>query len=65
VTLEFFYWGSNVYAYVDGTLMATIADSDVGFPNDELLRLTFEFLTGEAVANTCIIKRLRFIQIQA
>lgn len=64
VVLEFLYWGPNVYAYVDGTLMATIADSDASFPNDELLRLTFEFLTGEAVANTCTIKWLKFIQLQ-
>jgi hypothetical protein len=65
VHLEFSYLGSNVYAYVDGVLMATLADADANFCNDELLRLTFEFLTGEAVANTCTIKELRFIQIQA
>lgn len=64
VELELFYWGSNVYAYVDGTLQATVADTDTNFPNNELLRLTFEFLSGEAAANTCTIKRLRFIQIQ-
>lgn len=64
VELEMFYYGSNVYAYVNGVLMATVADTDAGFPNDELLRLTFEFLSGEAAANTCTIKRLRFIQIQ-
>jgi hypothetical protein len=63
--LEFFYWNHNVEVYADGVLQVTIADSDVNFCNDELLRLTFEFLTGEAVANTCIIKELRFIQIQA
>lgn len=65
VTLEFLYSGSNVYVYVDGTLTATLADSDTSFPNDELLRLSFEFLTGEAVANTATIKWLRFIQIQS
>lgn len=64
VTLEFFYWGSNIYAYVDGTLMATIADSDASFPNDELMRLSFEFLTGEAVANTAQVRWMRLIQIQ-
>jgi len=62
--LEFFYWGHNVYAYANGVLQATIADTDVNFCNDELLRLTFEYLTGEAVANTCTVKELRFIQIQ-
>ncbi len=65
VTAEFLYSGSSVYVYVDGSLVATIADSDVNFPNDELLRLTMEFLTGEAVANTCTIDWVRLIQIQA
>jgi len=63
--LEFFYWAHNVYVYANSVLMATIADTDANFCNDELLRLTFEFLSGEAVANTCTIKELRFIQIQA
>jgi len=64
VTLEFFYWGSNIYAYVDGVLAVTIADTDANFCNDQLLRLTFEFLTGAVAANTCTLKRLRFVQIQ-
>lgn len=64
LTLEFLYYGSNVYVYADGVLAATIADTDANFCNDELLRLTFEFLTGEAVANTATVKMLRFIQIQ-
>ena len=64
VTLEFLYWGSNVTAYVDGTAVATIADSDASFPNDELMRLSFEFLSGEAVANTAQVRWLRLIQIQ-
>ena len=34
------------------------------FPDDELMRLTFEFTTGEAVANTCIMKWIRFIHIR-
>lgn len=64
VTLEFLYWGNSVYVYVDGVLAATIADTDANFPNDELLRLTFEYLSGEAVANTCTISKLGFIQVQ-
>lgn len=64
IVLEFFYWGSNVYVYVDGTLAATIADSDTNFPNDELLRLSLEYLTGEAVANTAQVRWMRLIQIQ-
>lgn len=64
ITLEFLYWGSNVLVYVDGVLVATIADTDANFCNDELLRLSFEFLTGEAVANTAQVNWMRLIQLQ-
>ena len=65
VTLEFTYSADgNVRVYVNTVLMATIADTDANFCNDQLLRLTFEFLTGEAIANTCLLKNLSFIQIQ-
>jgi len=64
ITAEFLYWGSNVQVYINGVLVVTIADSDENFPNDELLRLSLEFLTGEAVANTCLVKDMRLIQIQ-
>jgi len=62
--LEFLYHDHNMYVYADSVLMATIADTDANFCNDELLRLTFEFLQGEIAAHTCTIKELRFIQIQ-
>ena len=65
VTAEFLYFGSNVYVYVNSVLVATVADTDANFPNDELLRLTIALLTGEAIANTMTISRLRFAQIQA
>lgn len=62
---EFFYWAHNVYVYINDVLMATIADTDANFPNDELMRLTLEFLTGAAGgATTCTVRELRFIQIQ-
>jgi hypothetical protein len=65
VVLEFSYLADgNVYVYVNTALMATIADTDANFCNDELLRLSLEFLTGEAIANTCTVKRFGFIQIQ-
>jgi len=64
VLCEFLYWSHNIYVYVDGTLQATIADTDANFPNDELLRLSVEFLDGEASGNTATIKEFRFIQIQ-
>ena len=53
-----------VYAYIDGSLVASVADSSAEFPDDELLRLSVEFLTGEDVANTCKIKELRLIHIR-
>ena len=65
VLLEFYYAADgNVYVYVNSVLMATLADTDANFCNDELLRFTIALLTGEAVANTCTIRRIRFIQVQ-
>jgi len=64
VTLEAYYDGNNVEVYVDGTLAATVADSDTNMPDDELLRLTIEFLTGEDAANTMTMPWIRYIQIQ-
>ncbi len=66
VTCEFFVDGpaGYVYAYVDGTLQATIATSDASFPNDEDLRATIELLTGDNSANTCTIKWVRLIHIR-
>lgn len=64
ITAEFYYDGQNIKAYIDGDLKATIADSDASFPNDEALRLSMEFLTGEAVANTCQIDWVRIIHIR-
>jgi len=65
VTAEFLYFDHNVEVYIDGTLTATVADSDANFPDDELLRLTIEFLTGDTSANTLTMKWIRYIQIQS
>ena len=59
--LEFYWDGSSVYFYVDGTQASNIHTANI--PDDEALRLSLEFLTGEAVANTCNVKWLRAIQI--
>jgi hypothetical protein len=64
VTVEFNFDGSTVYSYINGVNTSSTANSDATFPNDELLRFTMEFLTGEAVANTCQVKWVRLIQIQ-
>ena len=64
VTAEFYSDGTNIKAYQDGALVTTIACSHASFPNDELLRLTMEFLTGENTANTCTIKWVRLIHLR-
>ena len=63
IWLEYLFDGVNVKAYVNNNLVATVAKTAATFPNDELMRLTVEFLTGEAIANTCTIKSLRYIHI--
>ena len=65
IRASFYFDGVNIIAAINDVQVASIARTDASFPNDELLRLSIEFLTGEAVANTCTIKSLRFIQIQA
>jgi hypothetical protein len=64
VILEWYYDGTNVYAYVNGTLAATIAASNANFPNDEYLTPTIDFTTGSGDARTCQIDWLRAIQVQ-
>jgi hypothetical protein len=62
---EFLYLDGNVEVFINGVSVLTVADTDTNFPNDELMRLSLEFLSGEATANTCTVKWLRLIQIQA
>ena len=64
VTLEFYIDDANVYAYVDDALVSTQSVGAATFPDDEELRLTLEFLTGEAIANTCTIEWLRMVHIR-
>jgi hypothetical protein len=63
-TLELYYDGAYVYAYVNGVLAATVAVSNASFPNDEDLTPHFEFTTGAVAVETCQIAWLRAIQIQ-
>lgn len=63
IVAEFLFDGATVSAYINGGLIGSTANSAATFPDDELLRLTLEFLTGEAVANTCTIKWLRMIHL--
>ena len=64
VTAEFLFDGATVTAYINGVEQTSTASSAATFPNNELLRLTVEFLTGEAVANTCTIEFLRLIHVR-
>ena len=61
--MEFVWDGaaSSLYTYVDGAAVTGTATTNL--PNDEELRLSLEFLTGEAVANVMTIKILTFCQV--
>ena len=61
--LEFVWDGasSSLYTYVDGSAVTSTATTNL--PNDEELRLSLEFLTGEAVANVMTIHKLTFCQV--
>jgi hypothetical protein len=63
VTAEWYCDETNVTVYINGTQAAQIARTDTSFPDDELLRLSLEVLSGEAAANTCQVRWLRLIQI--
>ena len=62
ILLEFYFDGSSssVYFFIDGTGVST---HTANIPDDEALRLSIEFLTGEATANTCDVQFMRVIQI--
>ena len=64
ITLEFYFDGASVHSYVNGVLTSTQVASAATFPDDEELRLTLEFLTGEAAAETCTIEWLRMVHIR-
>jgi len=63
ITAEFLFDGATVYHYINGTLTGSVARTDATFPNDELMRLTIEFLTGDNAAITCTVKWVRLIQV--
>jgi hypothetical protein len=70
IVCEFLYMaypdtGPQVRAFINGNEISaarTLATAAT-FPDDELLRLTVEFLTGEDVVNTCILEALHMIHI--
>lgn len=67
VTAEAYWSGEdgNIKFYIDGSEVERAADSNPNFPDDEEMRLTLEFLTGETTANTCTIEWMRMIHIRA
>ena len=64
IDVEFVWDGnaSSLYTYVNGDYTSD-STATTNLPNDEELRLSVEFLTGEAVANTMTIKKLTFCQV--
>jgi hypothetical protein len=70
IRAEFLYYnyaeiGPQVRVFIDNAEVSaarTLATAAT-FPDDELLRPTIEFTTGEAVANTCTMRFLRMIHI--
>lgn len=64
IDLEFVWDGAaeSLYSYVDGSLTST-QTATTNLPNDEELRLSLEFLTGEAVANVMTVRKLTFCQV--
>ena len=65
ILAEFLYdTDGTVYAYINGSEVTSTHRTAATFPNDELMRLTLEFLTGEAVANTCTVRWMKMIHIR-
>ena len=62
IILEFYHAGGtpDVEFFIDGVSVNT---HTANIPDDVNLRLSLEFLNGEATANTCNFKWLRAIQI--
>ena len=63
-TLEMYYDGSYVYAYLNGVLVTSIATSNANFPNDEHLCATVSVVAGEGAANNVRVYWARAIQVQ-
>ncbi|RQW79241.1 MAG: hypothetical protein EHM79_20830 [Geobacter sp.] len=61
---EIVFDGDYVTAYIDGTLVASIAATNLSFPNTEYLTPSLHYLSGEAPVNTATIDWIRAIQIQ-
>ena len=58
--LEFYYDGTNLEVFVDGVSVATPAITNL--PDDEEMRVSVHFLTGQAVAGSVAIDWIRCIK---
>lgn len=63
-TFEIYYNGETCFHYVNRVFTGSVHRDRPEFPNNELLRLTIEFLTGEGAAHTMSIDWVRMIQIR-
>lgn len=63
ITAEFLYDAGTVTVYINGVEVTSVANTAATFPNDELLRLTLEFLTGAVATPTLTMTHLRYIHI--
>ena len=63
ITLEMYYDGAYVYAYVNGSLVASVA-AGANFCDDEHLTATIANQAGEGTANNLTLYWLRAIQVQ-
>ena len=61
IYLEFYWDGNGLEAFINGSSIYNAVPANI--PDDEALRLSIEFLTGEAIANTLDVARLDVIQI--
>jgi hypothetical protein len=64
VDLEFLFDGEDAIAYFNGQESARFNKSSPDFPDDQELRLSINFLTGEGNANTLTLEWLRMIHIR-
>lgn len=64
IVAEALFLNGTITAYVNGVEVTSTSNSASTFCDNEEMRLTLEFLTGEAVANTMSVDWARFIYIR-
>jgi len=63
--LEFLYDGEDVIGYHNGQELGRVNKSSAAFPDDQEMRLSFEFLNGDTVVATCTMEYLKMIHVRA